>query len=497
MVVLINNGQQLETGSSLAESAYSIQESDSTNGGLRGLIDDVSTSKSVLTQLREDIIAPKNKSISSPFFSNVPMIYCDHTASNRALNTIETFIRDTVLPLYANTHTTTSHTGSQSTAWMAEARQIVAEACNARITGKASQDVVLFTGSGATGAIELALELSVSTWRSKGTSCNNRVMVFVGPMEHHSNMLPYRELGKKYNDLDVTVINVPPKSPRNGAVDMDRLELMLQSVAGETNAGTLMIGCFSAASNVTGLLSDVPLISQILHKYGALSFIDYATASPYIEIDVNFSPDARIDAAFISTHKIVGGVNTPGILVIKKSLINRTIAPPTRVGGGTVFYTTESDTFYTTNWVDRNEGGTPNVVGSIRCGLTFLNRKKLLRLNYVEEYKEMCSELGNPFRSDSVGETLSIRDFECKTRDLAINFLKKKASNVIILGDNEEERKEDHLPIISFLVRCGDRFLHYNLVCAILNDVFGVQSRGGEYFHTFVSKFHTYEVTHI
>ncbi len=77
-------------------------------------------------------------------YASVPLIYCDQTASNRPLRSIEEFIHESCLPLYGNTHTNTSVTGSQSTAFVAEARQIVAEGVNAKISGKAALDVVLF-----------------------------------------------------------------------------------------------------------------------------------------------------------------------------------------------------------------------------------------------------------------------------------------------------------------------------------------------------------------
>ena len=72
------------------------------------------------------------------------MVYCDFTASHRPLTSIERYLHESCMTYYGNTHTNTSITGSQSSAFVSEARQIIAEACGAKTTGKASQDVVLF-----------------------------------------------------------------------------------------------------------------------------------------------------------------------------------------------------------------------------------------------------------------------------------------------------------------------------------------------------------------
>ena len=145
-----------------------------------------------------------------------------------------------------------------------------------------------------------------------------------------------------------------------------------------------MIGSFSAASNVTGVVADVDGITEELHQAGALAFWDYAAAAPYLNIDMNpvkFLPDGSLnpyvykDAIFISPHKLPGGPGTPGILVAKRSLFVNDV--PAEPGGGTVFFVTGSDQRYLSNRHEREEGGTQDIVGSIRAGLAFQVKQRV------------------------------------------------------------------------------------------------------------------------
>jgi len=398
-------------------------------------------------------------------YTPVPLIYCDQTASNRPLNSIERFIHDKCLPLYANSHTNTSVTGSQSTAFVAEARQVVAECVNAKITGKASLDVVLFAGNGTTSSVELLVDcLGIKNY--KGNE-DERPVVFVGPYEHHSNLLPWRESG-----CEIIMI---PECAETEDVDVAFLEATLRQPKYGRNR--FKMGTFTAASNVTGKISDVNKISAILHKYGALAFFDYATGAPYLSMDMNPPPSEIYsssaiakDAIFISPHKMIGGVNTPGLLVLKKKLVNQTNAP-NRSGGGTVFYVTHTHHRFLSNRNERYEGGTPNVVGIMRVGLTFLLKRKV-----EAQYKRLVEKSQRPSSSETIPK--SIMEHDCWTHSYVVEILKKTAPNLYFLGTAGKSTKKN-LPIFSFLVKCGKRFLHYNYVCALLNDLFGIQSRGG------------------
>lgn len=276
-----------------------------------------------------------------------------------------------------------------------------------------------------------------------GISNDNRPVVFIGPYEHHSNLIPWRESGCE-------IVMIPE---RNGNVDLEFLETQLSK---HEYSGRLKMGTFTAASNVTGKLCDVNATADLLHRHDALAFFDYATASSYTKIDMNPIGHAAKDAIFISPHKLLGGVGTPGILIVKKHLVSQ-INPPKRSGGGTVFYVTDKHHRFLSHRVERYEGGTPMIPGILRAGLTFLTKRHVER-----QYAALAHE------------ELLVHDTHTRTR--IVTYLTEHAPDLVILGASDPG---PHLPIISFLIRCEQRFLHYNFVCAVLNDVFGIQSRGG------------------
>ncbi|MCO4745696.1 MAG: aminotransferase class V-fold PLP-dependent enzyme [Proteobacteria bacterium] len=368
--------------------------------------------------------------------------YADYTASGRSLSFIEDFIRDQVMPLYANTHTETSGTGLQTTHFREDARQIIHEA-----VGGSDEDVVIFTGSGATGAINKLIdclgiripsELDEAYKLSDQIPADERPVVFIGPYEHHSNELPWRE-----SIADVVVID----EDGDGRIDLDLLERELKRFEGRP----LKIGSFSAASNVTGVGSKTCRIAALLHRYGALSFWDFAAAAPYVQIEMNMraevDPDLTYkDAVFISPHKFIGGPGTPGLLIAKRHLFRNKV--PAAPGGGTVAYVNSEDHVYLDDPVHREEGGTPAIIESIRAGLVF-------------QLKE------------AVGFE-AIREREHAFIERAISSWSKNP-NIRILGSQDLWR----LSIVSFVVNHGQGALHHNFVVAVLNDLLGIQSRGG------------------
>ncbi len=368
--------------------------------------------------------------------------YADYTASGRALSFLEDFIREEVLPRYANTHTESSGTGLQTTRLREDARGIIVDA-----VGGDCETVVIFAGSGCTGAIDkligilglrLPAELDDRYQLSAAIPADERPVVFIGPFEHHSNELPWRE-----SIADVVVIGQDP----DGHIDAGALETELIRYA----ARPLKIGSFSAASNVTGIVSDTAGISALLHAHGALSFWDFAAAAPYVDIDMyggrKTDPLAYKDAIFLSPHKFIGGPSTPGVLVARRELLRNRV--PDVPGGGTVAYVNPTEHRYLDDPAQREEGGTPAIVESIRAGLVF-QLKQAVGVDVIRAHEEHFLR----------------RAIAAWQQEPALE----------ILGNLEAER----LSIVSFVVRApSGRYLHHNFVVAVLNDLFGIQSRGG------------------
>lgn len=393
--------------------------------------------KSLIEKIRCAVIGDKQLIPTS--FGARPLVYADYTASGRSLAFIEDYIRYQVLPFYANTHTETSYTGAQTSALREQARRIIRSALNA-----GAQDQVIFCGPGATAAINklidilnlrLPADLAERYNLLNQIPAAQRPVVFIGPYEHHSNELPWRE---SIADLEVIPLD------GNGQLDTACLARKL----GEYSERELKIGSFSAASNVTGIKTDVNRVSALLHDHGAVSFWDYAAAAPYVAIDMNpvGGGDRAKDAVFISPHKFVGGPGTPGVLVVKKRLLTNSV--PAVVGGGTVMYVTPEDHRFITDSERREEGGTPGIVESIRAGLVFKLQQEV-GTAVIEELEEGF-----------------IRRALARWR---------QHPNIDVLGNPAEAR----LSIVSLCIKHCDKYLHYGFVIALLNDLFGIQARGG------------------
>ena len=373
--------------------------------------------------------------IETPFGQRL-LCYADLTATGRHLAFVESWI-DRVRPLYANTHTAVSSTGRIMTHLREQARDIVARSVNA-----GRDDVVLFVGAGATAAVNklvglLGLKISEPLDREFDLSAaiprSHRPVVFIGPYEHHSNELPWLESVAELVQIGLDDF---------GGIDLRDLEAKLAVYS----ARKLKIGAFSAASNVTGVLSDVKAIARLLHRGGAYACFDYAAAAPYLTIDMHpGSEEERLDALFLSTHKFIGGPEGSGVLVANRSLFRT--RTPERPGGGTVDYVSGFDrqsVDYVRRMDEREEGGTPAILGDLRAGAAFLVKEMVGPQRILEHEMEMAA---------SATERLS------------------RHPKIKLLGPRDLPR----LAILSFNIEG----LHHDLVSALLDHLFGIQNRAG------------------
>jgi selenocysteine lyase/cysteine desulfurase len=249
------------------------------------------------------------------------LYYADLTASGRALSFVEEHVAG-LLPLYANVHSARSSAGRATTAAREDARRAVANG-----VGAGPDDVVLFVGSGATAAVNklvglLGLRIPEPLERefalSRAIPPELRPVVLAGPYEHHSNELPWLESIAELVEVELR---------DDGGLDLEDLRRKAHAYRDRP----LRIGAVSAASNVTGILTDVRAVCRALHAEGAIACIDYAAAGPYVPIDMHpEDPAERIDVVFLSTHKFMGGPGASGILVANRTVFRSRV--PERPG---------------------------------------------------------------------------------------------------------------------------------------------------------------------
>jgi selenocysteine lyase/cysteine desulfurase len=405
--------------------------------------------------LRQQIVGV-DSTFETPFGERL-MVYCDYTASGRCLRFVESYLQS-LQRVYANTHTEDDITGRSMTQLLHEAEEAIKKSVNAGPQGR-----IIACGTGATGAID-KLQQIVGVALPPATRHNidsilddsdlgfcsesfekllrdKQPIVFVGPYEHHSNEISWRQ------SLATTV---EVRLDASGFIDLGHLEELLQAPEYQNR---LRIGSFSAASNVTGMKSNVREISRLLHAHDALACFDYAACAPYVEIDMNppsvGDEDASIDAIFISPHKFLGGPGSSGVLVFNERIYNRDL-PPSFSAGGTVDYVGPDEQDYIPRIEEREKAGTPGVLQTLKAGLVF-------------EIK------------DRVGvDVINKREHELTSRAMSSWGADE---NIEILGNPDAAQR---VGIMSFNLRDDQgNYLHHKFATALLNDLFGIQSRAG------------------
>ena len=380
-------------------------------------------------QFRKHIVGV-DQTFESPY-GEKKIIYTDWTASGRLYRPIEEKLLNDFGPFVANTHTETSITGSAMTMAYHKARSIIKAHVNA-----SKEDVLITSGTGMTGVVNkfqriLGLRVSENIKKYAAIPADLKPIVFITHMEHHSNQTSWLE-----TIADVEII----PCQESGLICFDSLEKLLIQYKDRQ----IKIASVTACSNVTGIITDYHKIAKVIHNYGGLCFVDFACSAPYVEIEMHPNDEeAYLDAIFFSPHKFLGGPGSLGVLIFNKKLYKNMV--PDNPGGGTVNYTNPwGNHDYIDDIETREDGGTPGFLQTIKIALAIQLKEKMGIKNILAREHELI---------DLVFEKLT------------------KIPNLHLLAGQHKAR----LGVFSFFIENA----HFNLVVKLLNDRFGIQTRGG------------------
>ncbi|WP_157974593.1 aminotransferase class V-fold PLP-dependent enzyme [Lewinella sp. IMCC34183] len=378
------------------------------------------------TAIRDGIIGSRQRITTLPHPEGIPLVYADWTASGRAYGPIEDTIRERILPFMANTHTDTNSTGSAMTHAYHTARQVIRDHVNA-----SADDVLICTGSGMTGAVN-KLQRLLGLKRDFADRPEQRPVVFVSDMEHHSNHTSWLETG-----AEVVIVACNARGlvcPRRFA-----------AAVADYPADRPKYAAVTACSNVTGIESPYHAIAEVMHAAGGYCFVDFACSAPYVPIDLHppGRPDAALDAVYFSPHKFLGGPGSCGVLLVHRRHLRSAV--PDHPGGGTVSWTNPwGEHRFLPDPEQREDGGTPAILQTIRAALAIRLKEQMGTDAMREREKSLMSVLWEGL--DRIPE-------------------------VEVLDGEHRER----LAIVSFNLRG----LPFALAVKLLNDRYGVQVRGG------------------
>lgn len=370
-----------------------------------------------------------DQSFKSPY-GEKQILYTDWTASGRLYRPIEVKLLEDFGPFVANTHTETSVTGATMTMAYHKAREIIKQHVNAN-----KNDVLITYGTGMTGVINkfqriLGLKIAENLQSFTQVPPELKPLVFISHMEHHSNQTSWLE-----TIADVIII----PCQESGLICLESFENLVK----ENQDRPIKIASVTACSNVTGIKTNYHKIAKIIHQYNGVCFVDFACSAPYVPIDMHPDDERYLDAIFFSPHKFLGGPGTSGVLIFNKNLYHNMI--PDNPGGGTVNYTNPwGDRDYIEDIEIREDGGTPGFLQTIKIALA-IQLKEQMDPQKIEEREEEINKI--------VFERLSV------------------IPNLHLLAEQHKNR----LGIFSFFIDNA----HYNLIVKLLNDRFGIQTRGG------------------
>lgn len=389
---------------------------------------EVSKLEQYFEPFRKNIIG-HDTTFESPYGTK-RILYADWIASGRLYEPIETKLQTQFGPFVANTHTESTLTGTMMTKAYNRSHQLIKKHVNA-----GPNDVILTAGYGMTAVINklmriLSLKGNGGT-KGYGMKTDDRPVVFITHMEHHSNHTSWFE-------TTADVVMIEPN--KDLSVDLDDLRAKLEKYKDRK----FKIGSFTACSNVTGVKTPYHQMAKLMHEYGGLVFIDYAASAPYMEMNMHpEDPMEKLDAIFFSPHKFLGGPGSSGVLIFDKAMY--TAAVPDNPGGGTVDWTNPWGKYkYVDDIEVREDGGTPGFLQSMKAALA-MELKEQMGVENIMKREEELLEIALPGLREIPG--------------------------IQILADNVDDR----LGVISFY----HPEIHFNLFVKLLNDRFGVQTRGG------------------
>ncbi|MBF2707705.1 aminotransferase class V-fold PLP-dependent enzyme [Flavobacterium soyangense] len=386
-------------------------------------------SEQYFQEFRRNIIGIDQEFVSP--YGTQKIIYTDWTASGRLYRPIEKKMINDFGPFVANTHTETTVSGTAMTMAYNKARNIIKTHVNASI-----DDVLITDGTGMTGVVNkfqriLGLKIPENLKDYISIPADKKPVVFISHMEHHSNQTSWLE-----TIADVEVI----PSCEEGLFSLENLAKLLEKYKDRS----FKIASITSCSNVTGIKTPFHAAAKLMHQNNGLCFVDFACSGPYVAIDMHpEDPESFLDAIFFSPHKFLGGPGTSGVLVFNKKLYQNLI--PDNPGGGTVSWTNPwGEHKYIDNIEDREDGGTPGFLQVIKTALVIQLKEKMGVENILKREHEIV---------DSIFSSLG------------------NISKIKILAAQHQDR----LGVISFYI---DN-LHFNLGVKLLNDKFGIQTRGG------------------
>ncbi|XP_021713517.1 uncharacterized protein LOC110681688 [Chenopodium quinoa] len=431
-----------------------------------GVKEGISTRKK-LDWLRNNLIGNDLEFISP--FGKRKVTYLDCTASGRCLRYIEEYIMQHVLPSYGNTHTCDSYVGQETTKMVTQANDYI-KSC----LGGGRNDALIFCGSGSTSAIKRLQEVmgvavpSILRDRMLQILSNEeRWVVFVGPHEHHSNYLSWKQ-----SLVEVVEIGMN----KDGLLNLEELEEKLEYYKSRKRP---ILGSFSACSNVTGTCLDTRRISILLHRYGAFVCFDFASSGPYVEIKMRSGETDGYDAIFLSPHKFLGGPGSPGILMMNKALYYLGSSPPSTCGGGTVDFVncfTEENTIYVDDVEERENAGTPPIIQKIKAALAIWVKEyigcEVIHKQETYFIEKALERLLPNHRIFILGNTRA-------KRQAILSFQVYSHSTYTYDEKTSEGDNNSRLYMWEESGKKRGKPLHGAFVVKLLNDLFGIQARGG------------------